>query len=170
MLKDMKISHVEGCLENEKRINELSERLENSGVSGGAVSSGDKDRICRKIGELSEKIDELTENLKVIHAIVQSNQVEFVDHRKALVIIIEEHGIPCDDIFGWDLNNYRESKKEKKKEKKERKKNVRERRVSGNRYRDKDDNDREGSANERKTEKRKKKERKRGKKNERKQK
>ena len=87
---------------------------------------------------------EIMENLEVILKIVQANQIEFTDHRKALVIILEEHGIPCDDVFGWDLNNYREKKKD-----------VRESRIQRNRHKNTTDNDRKGSFIKRKKQERK---------------
>ena len=84
---------------------------------------------------------EIMETLEVIMAIVKSNQIEFADHRKALVILIEEQGIPCDDIIGWDLNNYREKNKEKK--------NVRGSRIQGSRNENPNVIDEKGSFSER---------------------
>ena len=86
---------------------------------------------------------EIMENLEVILKIVQANQIEFIDHRKALVIMLEEHGVPCDDIFGWDLNTYRESKE-----------NVREKGIQRSGNSNKDANVRKGIINERKIKKR----------------
>ena len=77
---------------------------------------------------------EIMDHLAVIHAISQGNHLELADLRQGIAIILEAHGIPCDEISGWDLNTYREKKEEKK--------NVRGSRIQRSRHENKDVNNR----------------------------
>lgn len=54
---------------------------------------------------------EIMGHLEVIEALLRSNQIEMTDLRQGTAIILEAHGIPCDEIKGWDLNTFRENKK-----------------------------------------------------------
>lgn len=70
--------------------------------------------------QLLDKIEELSKNLDLLHQKVESQDslyygllksilAEFNDHRQAFYLLLEANGIPCDDIKGWNVNNYEES-------------------------------------------------------------
>ena len=73
---------------------------------------GDKFKKIPCLNEGNCKLhQELLENQEVIVNMLTANHVELDDLRQGFAIMLEEHGIPCDDITGWDLNTYRENKK-----------------------------------------------------------
>ena len=78
---------------------------------------------------------EIMDSLRVIEAMLRGNQIELHDLRQGFMIVMEDHGIKCDKISGWDLSKYREMTQ----------KNVRKRRIFGSRNKNKDVNDRIGS-------------------------
>jgi hypothetical protein len=74
------------------------------------VKSDIFEKIPCLIGGKCELHQEIINYLKIIEAMLNSNRGELEDLRQGVAIILEEHGIPCDEIKGWDINKYRELK------------------------------------------------------------
>jgi len=93
--------------------------------------------------EILDKLDILTTKLEsqetLYDGFLRSILVEFVDHRKAFILLLEANGIKCDDIKGWSENNYdnennnrksrRDARKERRRTRKEKRKEEKENEV-----------------------------------------
>ncbi len=65
--------------------------------------------ILDKMHDISSKLDDLHEKLEsqdtLYYGLLHSILAEFNDHRQAFYLILEDRGIPCDDLKGWNINN-----------------------------------------------------------------
>lgn len=53
---------------------------------------------------------EIRHDLSIVVKMLEANHIELTDLRQGMAIIMEEHGIPCDEISGWDIKTYRRDK------------------------------------------------------------
>lgn len=69
--------------------------------------------------EVKNELEELQQKIEsrdiIWDGLLKSIIVEFDDHRKGLTKMYEHHGINCDDLKGWDVNNEIQPPKKKQK-------------------------------------------------------
>lgn len=129
------VNHNEGSASNLKRIEDIEEKIANKSdqqlIKNIQALISIECENKQLIKTLIEKIDifavnntELFSDLQkfkekiqtrdnLYESLLQSNLIEFDDHRKGISKLYEAHGIPCDDIVGWNINNEKEITKTK---------------------------------------------------------
>jgi len=90
------VPHVDGCLINAQKIEEIEQEIK---------KLGNNDKITEILEKVNHLYDKVDSEYNLLFGLMQSIQIEFADHRRGLVLMLEAHGIPCDDILGFPQNN-----------------------------------------------------------------
>ena len=108
-------------------------------------------KINKSITMIQGKLSEFHSGLNLANSMMECILVEFHDHRQALYILLEAHGVPCDDIKGWEQNDYKEStgSQGKNRKRKRRKRKTRKRRKKSNNIRGKNNEKKNNDGNKR---------------------